>query len=230
MGRTPIRHLKRCTRRMSSTVPHDFQYESASYQAQTAVAGMWLFLVSEVLFFGAMILTWIYSRHWNPLGFDAGARQTDISIGTLNTFVLVASSFVYALGLLFVREGNTRRLIQCCVLTLILGLIFLALKFGVEWPEDFSHHLCPTALNFKIAGPSEGGARLFFIFYFITTALHGVHMVVGIGLLLWLIQRARLGEFSPSYHTPVTVVGLYWSFVDIVWLTLYPLIYLIGRG
>jgi cytochrome c oxidase subunit 3 len=109
-------------------------------------------------------------------------------------------------------------------------LIFLALKFGVEWPEDFSHHLFPTAPNFKVTGPSEGGARLFFIFYFIVTALHGVHMVVGIGLLLWLIQRARRGDFSPGYHTPVTVVGLYWSFVDIVWLTLYPLIYLIGRG
>ena len=109
-------------------------------------------------------------------------------------------------------------------------MIFLALKFGIEWPEDFAHDLFPTASNFKIAGPSEGGARLFFIFYFIATALHGVHMVVGIGLLLWLIQRARRDEFSPSYHTPVTVVGLYWSFVDIVWLTLYPLIYLIGRG
>jgi cytochrome c oxidase subunit 3 len=215
---------------MSSTVHHAFQYESASYQAQTAVAGMWLFLASEVLFFGVMILTWIYSRHWNPLGFDAGARQTDISIGTLNTFVLVTSSFVYASGLLFIRAGNTRRLIQCCVVTLILGLIFLALKFGIEWPEDFAHHLFPTALNFKIAGAAEGGARLFFVFYFIATALHGVHMVVGIGLLLWLIQRARRDEFSPGYHTPVTVVGLYWSFVDIVWITLYPLIYLIGRG
>jgi cytochrome c oxidase subunit 3 len=215
---------------MSSAVPHDFQYESASYQAQTAVAGMWLFLASEVLFFGAMILTWIYSRHWNALGFDAGARQTDLSIGTLNTFVLVTSSFVYALGLLFIREGNIRWLIRCCVVTLVLGLIFLALKFGIEWPADFAHHLFPTAPNFKISGPSEGGARLFFIFYFIATALHGVHMVLGIGLLLWLIRRARRGEFSPSYHTPVTVVGLYWSFVDIVWLSLYPLIYLIGRG
>jgi len=144
--------------------------------------------------------------------------------------VLVTSSFVYALGLLFIREGNIRGLIRCCVVTLVLGLIFLGLKFAVEWPEDFSHHLFPTAPNFKISGPSEGGARLFFIFYFTGTALHGVHMVVGIGLMLWVIRRARRGEFSPSYLTPVTVVGLYWSFVDIVWLTLYPLIYLIGRG
>ena len=214
---------------MSSAVRHDFQYESAPYQSQTVVAGMWLFLATEILFFGGVILTWIYSRHWNPLGFDAGARETNLAIGTLNTFVIVTSSFVYALGLLLIREGNTRRFIQCCVVTLVLGLIFLALKFGVEWPEDFADHLFPNSTNFKVTGPSEGGARLFFIFYFIATALHGVHMVVGIGLLLWLIRRARRGEFSPSYHTPVTVVGLYWSFVDIVWLTLYPLIYLIGR-
>ena len=88
----------------------------------------------------------------------------------------------------------------------------------------------PAFANFKIMGPEEGGARLFFIFYFISTALHGLHMLIGIALLLWIIRRARREEFSALYHTPVQVVGLYWSFVDIVWLTLYPLIYLVGRG
>jgi len=197
---------------MSSTVAHGFQYESASYQAQTALAGMWLFLASEVMFF------------------DAGGREADLSIGTLNTFILVTSSCVYALGVQFLRQGNIRWMILCCGATLVLGLIFLALKFGVEWPADIAHHLFPTAANFKITGSMEGGARLFFIFYFFATALHGVHMVVGIGLLLWLIRRARGGDFSSGYHTPVIVVGIYWSFVDVVWLTLYPLIYLIGRA
>jgi cytochrome c oxidase subunit 3 len=215
---------------MSSTVLHGFQYESTSYQAQTAIAGMWLFLASEVMFFGPMILTWIFSRHWNPAGFDAGGREADLSIGTLNTFVIVTSGCVYALGVQCIRQGNVRWMILCCSATLVLGLVFLALKFGVEWPEDIAHHLFPTAANFKITGSMEGGARLFFIFYFFGTALHGVHMVVGIGLLLWLIRRARRGDFSQGYHTPVIVVGIYWSFVDVVWLTLYPLIYLIGRG
>jgi cytochrome c oxidase subunit 3 len=215
---------------MSSTVAHGFQYESASYQAQTALAGMWLFLASEVMFFGPIILTWIFSRHWNLAGFDAGGREADLSIGTLNTFILVTSSCVYALGVQFMRQGNIRWMILCCGATLVLGLIFLALKFGVEWPADIAHHLFPTAANFKITGSMEGGARLFFIFYFFATALHGVHMVVGIGLLLWLIRRARGGDFSSGYHTPVIVVGIYWSFVDVVWLTLYPLIYLIGRA
>lgn len=214
----------------SGTVPHGFQYESASHQAQTAIAGMWLFLATEVLLFGGLILSWIYSRHWAPVGFDAGARETVLWIGTLNTALLITSSFTYALGVAFIRAGNTRRLIQCCEATLILGLAFLALKFGLEWHEDFANHLFPASPSFKITGPGEGGARLFFVFYFVGTGLHGVHMIVGTALVVWIILRARRGEFSPAYYTPVHVVGLYWSFVDIVWLTLYPLIYLVGRG
>jgi cytochrome c oxidase subunit 3 len=215
---------------MASVVDQDFQYASPSHQAETAIAGMWLFLATEVLFFGGLILCWIYSRHWNQLGFDAGARETKLWVGTLNTGILISSSFVYTAGVAFIRVGNTRRLIQCCWLTLLLGVAFLGLKFGLEWRDDFESHLFPAFPDFKIAGPEGGGARLFFIFYFISTALHGLHMLIGIGLLIWVVRRARRDEFSALYHTPVQVVGLYWSFVDIVWLILYPLIYLVGRG
>jgi cytochrome c oxidase subunit III len=215
---------------MASLVRQDFQYASPSHQAETAVAGMWLFLATEVLFFGGLILCWIYSRHWNQVGFDAGARETKLWIGTLNTGILISSSLVYTAGIAFIRLGNARRLIQCCLVALLLGVTFLGLKFGLEWHDDFASHLFPALPDFKITGPEGGGARLFFIFYFISTALHGLHMLIGIGLLIWIIRRARRGEFSPLYHTPVQVVGLYWSFVHIVWLTLYPLIYLVGRG
>jgi cytochrome c oxidase subunit 3 len=215
---------------MATLVRQDFQYSSPSHQADTAVAGMWLFLATEVLFFGGLILCWIYSRHWNQAGFDAGARETKLWIGTLNLGILISSSFIYTAGIAFIRVGNARRLIQCCSATLLLGVAFLALKFGLEWHDDFASHLFPAFPDFKIVGPDRGGARLFFIFYFIGTALHGLHMLIGIGLLIWIIRRARRDEFSPLYHTPVQVVGLYWSFVDIVWLILYPLIYLVGRG
>lgn len=213
-----------------AAAPREFQYASPHHQSQTAVAGMWLFLATEVLFFGGLILSWIYSRHWNQAGFDAGARETELWIGTLNTGILVTSSFAYATGLAFIRAGNTRRLIQCLAVTLALGLAFLVLKFGLEWSDDFSKHLFPNVQDFKITGPDQGGARLFFVFYFIGTALHGVHMAVGVVLVGWVILRAWRAEFTPAYYTPVHVVGLYWSFVDIVWLTLYPLIYLIGRS
>lgn len=213
-----------------TTAPHAFQYASAEHQAQTAIAGMWLFMATEVLFFGGLILSWIFSRHWNQAGFDAGARETELWIGTVNTGILITSSFSYATGLAFIRAGNTKRLIQCLSVTLALGLAFLVLKFGLEWSGDFAKHLFPTDPDFKISGPEQGGARLFFVFYFIGTALHGVHMVVGVGLVSWIILRARRGGFTALRYTPVHAVGLYWSFVDIVWLTLYPLIYLIGRG
>jgi cytochrome c oxidase subunit 3 len=214
---------------MASLVHQDFQYSSPSHQAETAVAGMWLFLATEVLFFGGLVLCWIYSRHWNQAGFDAGARETKLWIGTLNTGILISSSLVYTCGLAFVRAGNAKRLIACCWVTLLLGVAFLGLKFGLEWHDDFASHLSPVSSDFKIGGAEGDGARLFFIFYFISTALHGLHMLIGIGLLTWIIRGAGRQEFSALYHTPVQVVGLYWSFVDIVWLILYPLIYLVGR-
>jgi len=214
----------------SPSLTHEFQYASASHQAQTAIAGMWLFLATEVLLFGGLILAWIYSRHFNPVGFDAGGRQTALWIGTVNTVLLITSSFAYGLGAAFLRIGNVRGLIRCLALALLLAAAFLVLKFGLEYRDDFAKHLFPTDLPFGVSGAAANGARLFFIFYFIGTGLHGVHMLVGVGLVLWIIRRARRGHFSPSYTTPVEVVGLYWSFVDIVWLTLYPLIYLVGRN
>ncbi len=210
--------------------PQEFQYSTPRHQAGTALAGMWLFLASEILFFGALILTWIFSRHWNQAGFDAGAKETELWIGTLNTAILLTSSLVYATGLAFIRAGNPRRLIQCCLVVIALGIAFLLLKFGLEWHDDFSNHVFPSDQNFKITGAEQGGARLFYVFYFLGTALHGVHMLGGIGLVTWIIVRTRRGEFFPGYTTPVEAVGLYWSFVDTVWIVLYPLIYLVGRG
>lgn len=213
----------------ASSFPHEFQYASASHQAQTAIAGMWLFLATEVLLFGGLILSWIYSRHFNTVGFDAGGGETSLFIGTLNTILLITSSFAYALGAAFLRIGNVRGLVRCLELALVLAAAFLALKFGLEYRDDFAKHLFPTDAAFGVTGNAAAGARLFFIFYFVGTGLHGVHMLVGVGLVLWIIRRARRGHFSADYNTPVEVVGLYWSFVDIVWLTLYPLIYLVGR-
>lgn len=208
---------------------HEFQYSSARHQSETAIAGMWLFLATEILFFGGLVLAWIYARHWNQDGFDAGARQTSLGIGTLNTVILLTSGFVYTLGLAFVRADNAKALIRCCMIVMALGVAFMVLKFGVEWRDDFAKHLFPGA-TFGLAGPQARGAQLFFVFYFVGTALHGFHLIGGISLVGWIALRARRGEFSARHSTPVEVVGLYWSFVDVVWLVLYPLIYLIGRG
>jgi cytochrome c oxidase subunit III len=206
---------------------HDFQYSSARHQADTAVSGMWLFLATEVLFFGPLFLAWIYSRHWNGPGFDAGAHQTDLWIGTLNTVLLVTSSFLYSAGVAFIQAERRRAMFLCCSLAWLLGFAFLILKFGIEWRLDLDKGLFPGN-NFAITGPLRDGAQLFFVFYFLSTGIHGLHLIVGLILVGWIIVRAP--EFSPQRYTQVAIVGLYWSFVDIVWIILYPLIYLIGRG
>jgi cytochrome c oxidase subunit 3 len=129
---------------MSDTAAsHTFQYSSASHQSQSAAAGMWLFLASEVLFFGALFLAWIVCRHAGQAGFDAGAQQTKLSLGSINTVILITSSAAYSAGALNASAGNSRRLIQFCSLAWVLGFAFLVLKFGVEWRDDFARHLFP---------------------------------------------------------------------------------------
>ena len=141
---------------MSETsLPHGFQYSSAGHQAGTAISGMWLFLATEVLFFGAIVLAWIYCRHWNQPGFDAGAQKTQLAIGTINTVILLTSSLVYSAGLAFIEAGNRRRLIQCCAATWALGFSFLILKFGLEYYKDFAADLFPGpafAINGTLGG------------------------------------------------------------------------------
>ena len=205
---------------------HDFQYSSARHQEEAAISGMWLFLATEMMFFGPLFLAWIYCRHAGPAAFDAGAKQTDLFIGTLNTALLITSSLAYSFGVALIGAERRRAMILCLIIAWLLGGAFLMLKFAVEWPLDFERGLFPGA-GFALAPPDRNGAQLFFVFYFFTTAIHGLHVIVGLGLVAWIILRAR--EFTSSRHTAVLVVGLYWSFVDMVWIILYPLIYLIGR-
>ena len=209
--------------------PHvHFQYADARHQADTAIAGMWLFLATEAVFFGGLILAWLSCRHWQQAGFDAGGRETLIAFGTTNLALLITSSFTYSAGLEWIRLGQPKRLMQCCWITAAIGIMFLTLKV-VEWCIDISDHLFPSGA-FKITGIDEGGARLFWSFYFIATGLHAVHLLTGTGAVAWVAVQARKGAFTSKWYTPVEVTGLYWSFVDIVWIVLYPLIYLIGRG
>jgi len=202
------------------------QYEDLRHQSDTALIGMWLFLATEILFFGALLFTYMIYRLWYPDGFIAAVRHANILIGTLNTAVLLTSSFTLTAGLLYAKAGDMRRLIYSCVATIGLGLLFMALK-ALEYAEDFRERLVPGT-NFALA--DHDGARIFYLFYYTATGVHLVHLAIGIGLVLYIARRARRGDFTAQAHTPVEVVGLYWSFVDIVWLFLYPLIYLVGRG
>ncbi|MBV9784515.1 MAG: cytochrome c oxidase subunit 3 [Acidisphaera sp.] len=204
-----------------------FQYSTPAHRSGSSLDGMWLFLATEVLFFGALFLAWTVSRHYHAAGFAEAARHTEISLGTINTVLLVTSSLAYAAGLAFIEQGDTRRLLQCLSLTGLLGIAFVCLKL-LEWHDDFYEHLFPGS-GFALHGPDPGGAQIFFSFYFVGTGLHILHMLAGLGLLAWVILRAWRGAFSSRSHLAVEAVGLYWSFVDVVWLVLYPLIYVVGR-
>ncbi len=201
-----------------------FQYSSAEHQAESAMSGMWLFLAQEILFFGALVFVWVYCCYQHPAGFRLATQHANLLIGSINTAVLLTSSFTFTAGLLAIERGEPRRLIQACFATIGLGVVFLLLK-GVEWFKDVGDGLVPGA-HFSLTGPDSGGAQIFYVFYYVATVLHALHMIIGIGLVLWIAWRARRGDFSRAWSTPVEVVGLYWSFVDVVWLTLYPLIYL----
>lgn len=205
----------------------EFQYESAAHHKDTSLAGLWLFLATETLFFGVLIFLWIVYHHYYPQGFALAADKTVFEIGSANTGILVCSSFTYSVGLVYAERGNNRRLFLFCIATIVLGTMFLALKF-YEWTVDWAGAMWPGS-GFGILGPQSGGAQLFWVFYWVATILHGFHMSVGIFLVSWIARRAWRGDFSPTYTTPVEVVGLYWSFVDMVWMVLYPTIYLVAR-
>ncbi len=206
----------------------EFQYAGMEHQTETALNGMWLFLATEVLFFGGLFLLYMIYRAEYPQAFALASQHTEVLIGTINTVLLLSSSAVFAWGLGQVRLGDNRRLFLACVVVGSLGVAFLLLK-GWEWKSDLDKHLFPGP-GFAITGPLSGGAQLFWIFYWVATALHGVHMIVGVGLVAWLGWTARQERYSPGYFTPAEVVGLYWSFVDMVWLCLYPMLYLAGSG
>ena len=212
--------------------PHQtLQYSSPAHQEGTAVAGMWLFVASETLFFGALFLcfVWVYDSH--PAGYALAARHTNLWIGSINTAVLLTSSLVFSLGLAAHKAGSRSGLLMACAITAALGVAFIVLK-GLEWSQDFDEHLFPGG-HFGLTGADAQGAQLFYSLYFLGTALHGVHLLIGLALLAllaWRAWRRQLSGVAGTWTTPVEVTGLYWSFVDMVWLVLFPLIYVLGRA
>jgi cytochrome c oxidase subunit 3 len=166
-------------------------------------------------------------RHWYLQAFAAASNHLDIWLGAINTAVLICSSFTMAMAVYSAETGRAKPLITYLILTIVLGLVFLGIKF-FEYYSKFEEDLVPGS-SFKFAESMAGPAEIFFSFYFAMTGMHAVHMIIGIGLLAALIFKARRGRFSALYHTPVELTGLYWHFVDIVWIFLFPLLYLVGR-
>jgi cytochrome c oxidase subunit 3 len=203
------------------------QFEDASQQYESASLGMWVFIVQEILFFGGLLAAYCVYRVQYPAAFAEASHELDVTLGAANTAVLLLSSLTMALAVHAAQMGRRRQLVVMLILTLILGSTFLGVK-GVEYHAKFEHHLVPGP-HFSFQGPHAGQVQLFYSLYFGLTGLHALHMIVGAGLLIWLLVGAVKGRFSPDYYNPVEMTGLYWHFVDIVWIFLFPLLYLIGR-
>ena len=213
---------------MSDTrIVYAHQFDDAGQQHEASWIGMWVFLATEVMFFGGMFMGYAIYRHAYPQAFAGASNHLDIWLGTINTAVLICSSFTMALAVRSAQLGERKPIMIFLVLTILLGAAFLAIKFA-EYYSKFAEHLVPGN-NFRYEPALARPAEIFFSFYFSMTGLHALHMIVGIGLLAALAIFAARGRFSAYYNTPVELVGLYWHFVDIVWIFLFPLLYLVGR-
>ena len=203
------------------------QFESLEQQKEASTLGMWVFLVTEILFFGGLFLAYTIYRWQNARGFAHASHHMDILLGTVNTVVLICSSLTMALAVHSAEKGRRKPLMGYLAATMLLGAGFLGIK-AIEYTEHIRHHLLPGPA-FRYPGPDARPAEIFFSLYFAMTGLHALHMIIGIGLLAVLLVLARRGRFTPGYFAPVEISGLYWHFVDIVWIFLFPLLYLIGR-
>ena len=207
-------------------------FEDMAQQQEAGSLGMWVFLVTEIMFFGGLFCGYAIYRGLYLSAFEAGSRLLEIQWGATNTAVLIGSSLTMALAVHAAQTGNRKSLQIFLALTLILGAVFLGIKFH-EYTVKWEHSLVP-GLKFAPspdeipAGVSPLHMELFFCFYFFMTLLHALHMIIGMGILSVLFFMARRGKFSSTYFSPVEVSGLYWHFVDIVWIFLFPLLYLIG--
>jgi cytochrome c oxidase subunit 3 len=188
---------------------------------------MWTFLVTEVMFFGGMFLGYAVYRSIYSETFIEASNHLDIVLGTINTAVLIASSLTVAMAVHAAQESKQRALLGFLLLTMLLGLVFLGIKF-TEYYHKYEEHLIP-GWTFQYGGENPARAAIFFSFYFAMTGMHALHMIIGIGLFSLLSFSAWRGRYSETYYTPVELAGLYWHFVDIIWIFLFPLFYLLGR-
>ena len=217
-----------------SALAHHF--DNLEQQREATALGMWVFIVQEVMFFGGLFLAYVIYRTRNPVAFAVASHHLNWKIGGFNTIVLICSSLTMALAVWAAQMGRTRRTqVFFMGLTGLLGLTFLGVK-AYEYYDKYRDHLLPVGTFFKWntehnpipAGITEQNIELFYWLYFAMTGLHALHMIIGIGILLFIMYAAWRGRYSPEYYAPVELFGLYWHFVDIVWIFLFPLLYLLG--
>jgi len=224
-------------------------FENMEQQREAGTLGMWVFLVTEIMFFGGMFLAYTLYRAKYQAAFASASNHLDITLGAVNTGVLILSSFTMAMAVYGTQVGKRRLQLFCLAVTIVLGLTFLGVK-AVEYKDKYVDNLIPGTLipghpfnpGVQVAGEpfdehklhllpgaTVKNAEMFYWIYFAMTGMHAVHMIIGVGLLSFLLFFSVKRRYGPEYYNPIEVTGLYWHFVDIVWIFLFPLLYLLGR-
>lgn len=232
-------------------------FDNMSQQKEATTIGMWMFLVQEIMFFGGLFLVYLLYRSKYPMAFAAGSNHLNLWMGAINTVVLIVSSLTMAMAVWSAQTTKRNYQVVFIILTMIFGTVFLGIK-AVEYYDKYEDKLIPFSQSFTWAPEGEHAheervlidrhgsveekqlvnddytkfankVRIFFWIYFAMTGLHALHMVIGLGIMTWLLINAWLGKYSAEYYAPVEISGLYWHFVDIVWIFLFPLLYLLGR-
>jgi cytochrome c oxidase subunit III len=202
-------------------------FDNVAQQTGASTLGMWVFLVTEIMFFGGLFMAYLVYRTLSPEGFAEASAHLNRVWGTINTAVLIISSLTMALAVRSAQTSAPAKVqVGWIVATMVLGAAFLGVKV-IEYSDKFAHHLVPGP-NFHWPGKHPQTAEMFYSLYFCMTGLHALHMIIGLGIMTVIAIMAWRRTFDEHYYTPVEVSGLYWHFVDIVWIFLFPLLYLIG--
>ena len=203
-------------------VSHHFA--SADQEFDSAKLGMWLFLLTEVLLFSVLFLTYFIYRAWYPEMFDSASSRLSWQLGALNTCFLIMSSLTMALSIRAAQKNQINQTVSLLLGTIVFAIAFLIVKY-IEYGSKFSHGIFPGG-NFVFPGEHISNEHIYFSIYYLMTGLHVIHVIIGIGLIFWVTIKAAKGYFYSKYYTPLEMVGLYWHLVDLIWIFLFPLLYL----
>lgn len=209
-----------------SKVAHHFK--NAEHQYLSAKEGVWLFMVTEILMFGGLFVAYTLYHSMYPEMFAEGAASLNWKMGFFNTVVLILSSLTMALGIHYLQKNQPKKAAIQLAITIFCGAIFMVVKY-FEYTHKFHLGLLPGKfLDVAAVGAQHANLGLYFGFYYCMTGLHGIHVLTGMGLISWLLFKTIRGDFDAEYYTPVEGVGLFWHIVDLVWIFLFPLLYLVG--
>lgn len=204
---------------------HAHHFESADHEYMASKQGVWLFLVTEILMFGGLFVAFAIYHGIYPEVFAAGAKFVDWRLGATNTVVLITSSLTMALGIYYIQVGKPKLASANLAFTILCGFAFMFIKY-IEYSHKLHEGLAPSKF-FTYEGDMVANGKLYFGFYYTMTGLHGVHVLIGMGLIAWVLIRNMRGDFNPKYYTAVEGVGLFWHLVDLIWIYLFPMFYLL---